>query len=96
MPNTPMHSTRLMPPCKRRFLFQHGIRGRVPDSVLMNAINNNPLGLFIAANLLTGVVNLLFPTLLMDVVSATTILVVYLVILTSFAYILSVYRIKIA
>jgi len=76
--------------------FQHGIRGRVPDSVLMNAINNNPLGLFIAANLLTGVVNLLFPTLLMDVVSATTILVVYLVILTSFAYILSVYRIKIA
>ena len=62
----------------------------------MRAINNNPLSLFLGANLLTGFVNLIFPTLLMGTVAATLVLLAYLVLLTLFVYTLLLYRIKLA
>jgi len=76
--------------------FQHGLRYRLPESVLMRAINNNPLSLFLVANLLTGFANLVFPTLLMGAVAATVVLLAYLVLLTLFVYTLLLYRIKLA
>ena len=62
----------------------------------MRAINENPLSFFLAANLLTGIVNLVFPTLVVDSVSAILILIAYLVSLTIFAFFLSANRIRIA
>ena len=72
------------------------MRYRLPESVLMRAINNNPLSLFLVANLLTGFANLVFPTLLMGAVAATVVLLAYLVLLTLFVYTLLLYRIKLA
>ena len=78
------------------YISQHGLRGRHPESVLMRAINLNPLSFFLLANLLTGLVNFVFPTLLMDGLSAMIVLVAYLAVLTLFAFITSEYNVRLA
>lgn len=62
--------------------------------ILINAINYNGLVYFIVANLLTGMVNLIFQTFLQDVVTSLFILVTYMFLLSSFVVFLYLNRIK--
>lgn len=62
--------------------------------VLFNAINYNGLAFFIGANLLTGLVNIVFQTLLIDAAVAVLILIVYMLVLCGITTLLYLYRIQ--
>lgn len=62
--------------------------------IIFRAINYNGLAFFLIANLLTGIVNLTFQTMLLDAAVSLLVLVVYMFILCSITYLLYAYDIK--
>lgn len=62
--------------------------------LIFNAINYNGLAFFLGANLLTGLVNLVFQTLLIDAAGCVLILTVYMLVLCSVATFLYLYKIQ--
>lgn len=64
-------------------------------SKVLRAYNRNGLGVFLVANLLTGLVNLVLPTLTMDRLQAMGVLGLYAVVLTGIAVGLDWYDISI-
>lgn len=62
--------------------------------LLLNAINYNGLAFFLGANLLTGLVNILFQTLLIDAASAILLLTLYMLVLCAITGLLYSYRIQ--
>lgn len=70
----------------------HENSGYLP--VLINAINYNGLVYFLVANLLTGMVNLIFQTFLQDTATSLFILFTYMFVLSSFVVFLYLNKIK--
>ena len=63
--------------------------------IIMSAINYNGLGFFLGANLLTGLINLTFQTLLVDTAGCIFIMTVYMFVLCAITVFLYVNKIKI-
>jgi phosphatidylinositol glycan class W len=61
------------------------MRIRDATSQIMHAYNRNGLAIFLLANLLTGAINMLVPTLYLGDVESMTILVLYMGTLTAVA-----------
>lgn len=62
--------------------------------IILNAINYNGLAFFLGANLLTGLINLTFQTLLLGVGGSLFVLTVYMFVLCGVTTFLFVYKIK--
>lgn len=62
--------------------------------LVLKAINTNGLVFFLVANLLTGLVNLLFQTMLLDAVASLLILVVYMLVICAFQTVCYTYGVK--
>jgi phosphatidylinositol glycan class W len=70
-------------------------RSRDATSTVLYAYNRNGLAVFLVANLLTGLVNMTFPTLHMSVFQSMGILVVYIATVTAVAVGLDMYNLTI-
>jgi phosphatidylinositol glycan class W len=64
-------------------------------SRILNAFNRNGLAIFLLANLLTGLVNLTLPTLHLSTLSAMSILIIYVAVLSTAAVGLDAYNVSI-
>lgn len=62
--------------------------------LVLKAINTNGLAFFLVANLLTGLVNLLFQTMLLDDLAGILILVGYMLVICAFQTVFYNYDIK--
>jgi phosphatidylinositol glycan class W len=67
-------------------------RTRDATSTVLYAFNRNGLAVFLVANLLTGLVNMTFPTLHMTVLQSMAILVVYIAAISGVAVGLDMYN----
>lgn len=62
--------------------------------IVLKAINTNGLVFFLVANLLTGLVNILFQTMLLDDLTSVLILVLYMLVLCTFQTVFYIYGIR--